>query len=252
MSKVNILGVQVDPVCLDDILGTVKRVIEDGDRAIIAHVNIRGINIALEQDWYRQFLNSVDLLYCDGIGVKLGARFLGKHIPRRLTLADWVWELADFSAMHGFSMYLLGNPPGVALNTARKLKERYPTLQIVGTQHGFFNQTKGSIENIAALDQINAGKPDILMVGFGMPDQERWLLENWSELNVHISITCGALFEVIAGDINRGPDWMTQYYLEWLARILITPRRYGKRYFYNIPLFTYHLVRHKFFPKVRK
>ena len=39
---------------------------------------------------------------------------------------------------------------------------------------------------------------------------------------------------------------MTQHYLEWLARLLISPRRYAWRYLRDLPLFTYRITRQKF------
>jgi len=35
---------------------------------------------------------------------------------------------------------------------------------------------------------------------------------------------------------------MTQNYLEWLARLVISPRRYAGRYLRDIPLFMWRLV----------
>ena len=82
-----------------------------------------------------------------------------------------------------------------------------------------------------------------------MPVQERWLDENWPRLQVKVAITCGALFEYLAGDLPRGPQWMTQNYLEWLARLAISPRRYAGRYLRDIPLFVWRLVGQKMNPE---
>jgi UDP-N-acetyl-D-mannosaminuronic acid transferase (WecB/TagA/CpsF family) len=38
---------------------------------------------------------------------------------------------------------------------------------------------------------------------------------------------------------------MTQAYLEWLARLLISPRRYAGRYLRDLPPFAYRLSRQK-------
>ena len=78
-----------------------------------------------------------------------------------------------------------------------------------------------------------------------MPVQERWLIENWSGLKANVAITCGALFEYLSGDLPRGPRWMTQIYLDWLARLMISPRRYAWRYFRDLPFFTYRIAKQK-------
>ena len=122
----------------------------------------------------------------------------------------------------------------------------FPKLLISGTQHGYFNKNPGDIENSNVVEIINRAQPDILLVGFGMPLQEKWLSENRESLNVKIAITCGALFEYLSGDLKRGPRWMTEHYLEWLARMIISPRRYYKRYLRDNPIFLFRIIKQKF------
>ncbi len=247
MSKVNVLGVRVDSLSQIEILEKITQVATAGERLLIAHANLRGLNLAYEKPWLKDFYNQqADLVYCDGMGVQLGALLSGKSIPERFTLADWIWNLAEVASRERISIFLLGNPPGVADKAALKLLERYPTLQIAGVQHGYFHKAVDDHENAAVIEMINTLHPDLLLVGFGMPLQEKWLEENWAILNVQIAITCGALFEYLSGNLHRGPKWMTDHYLEWLARILISPRRYSPRYLRDIPLFLYHILRERF------
>jgi N-acetylglucosaminyldiphosphoundecaprenol N-acetyl-beta-D-mannosaminyltransferase len=227
------------------LLGKVDEAIGGGGRLLIAHANLHGLNLAYEQPWLRDFYNRADLVYCDGMGVKLGARMVGSEIKERYTLADWIWELAGLAAEKSFRLFLLGNPPGVAEKAAQNLTRRYPTLQIAGVQHGYFEKSALSSENEGVVAEINRHQPDILLVGFGMPVQERWLDQNWPQLEVHVAITCGALFEYLSGDLKRGPRWMTGNYLEWLARLLISPRRYLGRYMRDLPLFFYRLTKQR-------
>lgn len=246
MTKVNVLGVAIDALRLEQVLERICQVIDVRQRLLIMHTNITGLNIAYEQAWYREALNAADLVFCDGMGVKLGARLLGQDIPQRFTLADWMWPFAELAAKRGDTLFLLGNPLGVAERAAARLRQRFPTLRVGGTQHGFFDKTPGSQENEAVIQRLNACQPDIVMVGLGMPLQEKWLHENWPRLDVKVAITCGALFEYLAGDLRRGPQWMTDHYLEWLARLLISPRRYTRRYLRDNPLFLYRVLKQKF------
>jgi N-acetylglucosaminyldiphosphoundecaprenol N-acetyl-beta-D-mannosaminyltransferase len=57
----------------------------------------------------------------------------------------------------------------VAQEAARRLQARYPDLEIVGVRHGFFDNAAGSPENEAVVQEINGARPDILLVGIGMP-----------------------------------------------------------------------------------
>jgi N-acetylglucosaminyldiphosphoundecaprenol N-acetyl-beta-D-mannosaminyltransferase len=246
MAKANILGVLLDLVTLDEVLAYLEQVVQNGQRALVAHAHVMGLNLAYEQAWFREFLNRADLVYCDGMGVRLGGRILGHTVPQRFTLADWMGALAGMACRQHFSLYFLGNPPGVAQRAAEKLRQSYPGLEIVGTHHGHFDKTVASAENQAVLRQINAARPDILLVGMGMPIQERWLLENWASVQANVALTGGAIFEYVSGDLKRGPRWMTDHYLEWLARLCISPRRYTWRYLRDNPLFLYRILHQKY------
>jgi N-acetylglucosaminyldiphosphoundecaprenol N-acetyl-beta-D-mannosaminyltransferase len=246
LDKVTILGVGVDAMTLDGVLSRIQAAVSSSGRILISHANITGLNLAYEQPWMRDFYNACDVVYCDGMGVQLAARWSGKPLPERFTLADWVWRLAESAVEGQFSLFLLGNPPGVAEKAAQKLAAGCPGLRIAGTQHGFFDKMAGGVENEAVIEAINACHPNVLLVGFGMPIQEGWLNENWPRLKVNAAITCGALFEYLAGDLPRGPHWMTQNYLEWLARLAISPRRYAGRYVRDIPLFVWRLAKQRY------
>ena len=245
MNKAIVLGVGIDALPLNGVLDRIQTTISDSGRLLIAHANITGLNLAYEQTWLRDFYNACDLVYCDGMGVQLAARWSGKRLPERFTLADWVWQLAIWRRRGNFRYILLGIRLAWPKEPAATLQAGCRGLQIAGTQHGFFDKTPGNAENEAMIQAINDCQPNILLVGFGMPIQERWLYENWPRLKVNVAITCGALFEYLSGDLKRGPRWMTQNYLEWLARLVISPRRYARRYLRDIPLFVWRLAKQR-------
>lgn len=247
IDTVNILGVQVGALRLEDVLARIEAVIASRQRAVIANINVKALCLAYRLGWYRDFLNRADLAFCDGMGVQLGARLLGERLPERFTYADWTWPLAEMCAAKGYSLYFLGNPPGVAEQAASRLRERYPALRVVGCRDGFFDHAWGSSDNEAVLQQIDLARPDILLVGFGMPLQEQWLQENWPRLSAAVALPCGAAFEYVSGRLKRGPRWMTDHYLEWLARIFISPRRYWKRYLFDNTRFLFWVLRQRLF-----
>lgn len=60
-----------------------------------------------------------------------------------------------------------------------------------------------SPENSEVISQINRMEPNILLVGFGMPVQERWIKENWDDLRVNIVMPVGALFDYLADELPQ-------------------------------------------------
>lgn len=243
MDEADILGVKINAFHLEGLLVRIRQAIQGGERLLIMHANVHAINLAVESDNFRKALEKADLVYCDGAGIQLGARWLAQPVPERFTLADWVWDLAAMAAGGRYSIYLLGNPPGVAGEAAFQLKQSWENLELAGFQHGFFEKSHGHSENERVIGQINVVEPDILLVGLGMPEQEFWLVENWPRLQAKVAITCGALFEYLAGSLRRGPSWLTRNSMEWLARMAISPKRYAWRYVRDIPVFMFRIIR---------
>lgn len=146
---------------------------------------------------------------------------------------------------HDLTFYFLGGRPGVAQKASQRLKEHSPDLRIVGIHHGFFDKTPGSSENDKVVHMINRVKPNILIIGFGMPMQERWLMENWDQIEANVVITAGAILDYVSGTLRRGPKWMTDHGFEWLARMIIEPRRLWKRYIIGNPLFVWRVLKQR-------
>ena len=234
---VDVLGVRVHTLSLEDVIGHILRTVDEGNRAIVAYANVHAINLAFGHAEFRGFLNSADVVFCDGQGLRLGARLAGLRIPNRFTPPDWIHQLASECAKRGFSIYLLGARPGVATQAARRLERDVPGLRICGTHHGYFDKAPGHVENEQVIEAINAARPSILVVGFGMPLQELWLNRNWRRLNANVALPAGALLDYLAGGVPRAPRWLTDRGFEWLARLLIEPRRLWSRYLIGNPLF---------------
>jgi N-acetylglucosaminyldiphosphoundecaprenol N-acetyl-beta-D-mannosaminyltransferase len=83
------------------------------------------------------------------------------------------------------------------------------------------------------LERIRVAKPDILMVAFGNPKQEKWIRMHAKRLNVPVSIGIGGSMDMLIGDVRRAPAWMQRSGLEWLGRCLQEPGRLVPRYYRN-------------------
>lgn len=241
VSEIRMLGVKIHLFTPDLLHQVITSSIESKGKCLIPHINVYGMNIAYEQQWFRDFINSSDYVFCDGDGVIAGARILGHKIPCKITYAEWLYQLSEFCSKKGHSIFFLGASPGTADKAAANLKMRFPAMKVAGCHHGFFD--KYGAENDTVINLINKAQPDILLVCFGMPTQEKWLSENWSRLNVHVGLTGGAALDYAAGELKRAPEWMVNHHMEWLGRLIIEPRRLWKRYVIGNPLFFSRIIR---------
>lgn len=219
--RVDVLGVGVDRVDRVGLLDAVERLVDARGKATVAYANVHVLNVAAGDPDLRAFLNGADLCYCDGAGVVLGARLLGADLPERMTGADWIWDFAR-RAEGRWRVAWIGAESGVTEAAAAKLRERHPGLEIL-TDHGFHTDWAPVVA------RVNRWKPDVVLVGMGTPVQERWVA-GWRErIDAPVVWVLGATADFVSGKVSRGPEWLHRNQ-EWLARLLVDPRRLWKRY----------------------
>ncbi len=240
-----LLGVYLHRVNEDDLNSYIGHVVKSGEQALVSNVNIHCMILSQKNGWLKNFLNQSHLVYCDGAGVRWGCQVLKKDPPPKVAFTRWIWSLAAYAEQEKLSLFLLGAKVGVAEMAKDKLVEKYPKLNVVGIQDGYFEKT-GS-ENEKVIEKINAVKPDILVIGFGMPYQEEWLEKNWQTIKAHVFLPGGGVIDYAAGQLGEVPEWMIRLNLEWLFRIIEEPKRLFWRYAIEIPSFFYFIFKEKLF-----
>jgi len=242
--RVEILGVQIDSLTLNELLARVEIFIRKKTQKIVLYVNVHCMDVAYRDREYKNLLRRADLVYCDGFGVVLGARILGMKLKRRMTGADWIYDLAAMGQKKGYRLFFLGGEKGVAEEAAEKLQRKYPGLQIAGSYHGYFELDREGPELVRL---INESRPDILLVGFGTPLQEKMIFKYHSNLKVPVIWAVGALFDFASGKTPRAPQWMLDNGLEWVYRFLNEPGRLWERYLLGNTKFLFRVMRQRFF-----
>lgn len=240
--QIDFMGVSIDVV---DTKGLYDRIIdfvrEDKPHKVM-YVNAHCMVVSQKDERYRNILNGADLVYSDGMSIVWGARLSGCYLPGRSTAADFMPRFFELFAEKGLKVFLLGAEPGVADDTARKLEYKNPGLRIVGTHHGYF----GCEEHDKIIKKVNESSPHILMVGMGVPCQEKWIEQNCNRINAPVIWGVGALFDFLSGRLARGPQWLLDNGFEWLCRLLTEPRRLWHRYLVGNCLFTWYAIDWKF------
>lgn len=233
--SVRICGVRVEAIDVRRLHAYIAHSVKRRRTVPILHANAFGVTLARKDRRFAGMLEKSPLVFCDGSGVRIGAKMLGYDLPSRITYADWIHQLVPFLRDQGLSLFLLGSKPGVAETAARRLQEQYPGLVVAGTQDGYF--AKAGPENDAVVARLNEARPDVVLVGFGMPLQERWIEDNLERLGPMVLLSCGAGIDYAAGEVRRGPQFLVDNHMEWLARLWVEPGRLWKRYLLGNPQF---------------
>jgi len=244
MDKVNILGVNVNVIDQPELLEEIDRLAAAQRPALVNNVNVHACNIAYKDPEFLEILNASDAVFCDGFGVKLGASLLGKKLGQRMTPPDWVDELFKLCMRRRYCVFFIGDTDEVVSLFVQRVKEKHRWLRIMGYHNGFF--IPGADEEVRIMNEINRQRPDVILTAMGMPRQEKWAWRARARLGKGVIIATGALFRWYTGYEKRAPFWMTQHGFEWLARLIVSPRKLFKRYVIGIPLFFCRIVKQRF------
>jgi len=213
-------GVGFDDLTLDEATVRVLDMLHDPCRThVIVTPNSVSLFNARKDPTLLDNYRKADLVIADGIGIVWAARLLGVPLAERVTGIDLTEALLGRASADGYRVFLLGGRDRVAVRAAHRLQERFPSLDIVGTHHGYFTDDK------EPLARITAAQPQIILVGMGVPKQERWMTHYADTLNVPVMIGLGGGLDIFAGDSLRASNRWQRLGLEWLYRILHQPRR---------------------------
>ena len=240
---VDLFDVRVQTAHPAELLRRILGFAEEGGKHRVAYVNAHVLNQASRTPELREALQQSDLVYCDGYGVRLAARLIGLPVPHRMTGADWIWGVAALCEGLGRSLYLLGSDAGSSSDAAAALRRWYPSLDVRGTHHGYFEL--GSPHSERVLEHISEHRPDILLVGMGTPVQELWVHRHADRIDARVIWTVGALFDYLSGRTARAPHWLADNGLEWVFRLAIEPRRMWRRYLLGNPAFLWRVLQER-------
>lgn len=243
MEKINIHGVMMDNVTMDEALGFVVERLDGPGIAKIYTPNSEIMMQAQRDSELKEILNQADLLIADGAGVVLASRILGRPLKEKVSGIDLVKRVLEYTEKRPVSFFILGAKPGVAEMAAQNIMSRYPLAEVKGTHHGYFDAE----EEDSIIDKINDSGAEILLVGLGAPKQEKWIHRNAPRLNCKAAMGVGGSIDVLAGTASLAPEFMRRAGLEWLFRLIKEPRRF--RRMLDLPRFILLSVKRRLHPE---
>ena len=231
MEKQPLLNTFVNNVDMNETLYSIEEMIKKRQKSYIVAINV-DVVMKIEKDKYlKKITDNANMVLVDGKPLVWISKLHKCPVKAKVSGSDLVPLLCERAAKEGYSIFIVGGKEGVAEKAKVILEQKYKNLNIVGTYAPPFGFEKNANE----LDKINklisAKKPDILIACFGCPKQEKWIYENYNKYDALVSICAGATVDFLAGNVNRGPKWMSEHGLEWLFRFVQEPKRMFRRYF---------------------
>ncbi len=233
----NVLGRRVHRVTMEEALCTLRSA-WNGPRVFhVVTANAEMIHRSLADRELAEAMDKAELVTADGAGGVLASRILGCPLPERVAGYDLAVKCLEQAAAEGVPVFLLGARPEVLEEAKSNLQAQMPGLQIVGSHHGYFEQS----DEMELLHRISSAGPGLLLVALGAPAQEKFIFRHKKILPPCAAIGVGGSFDVFAGRVKRAPRWIQRGGLEWLYRICRNPSRLGRAR--ALPLFLYEVLR---------
>jgi N-acetylglucosaminyldiphosphoundecaprenol N-acetyl-beta-D-mannosaminyltransferase len=108
-----------------------------------------------------------------------------------------------------------------------RLREIVPGARVDGMPGEGWNE---DVE-VAAVEWLNRLRPQLVLLGLGMPLQEQVLARRLAVLPPAIYCAVGGAIEQIAGVQKLAPRWIGRLGLEWAWRLMLHPQRVAYRVF---------------------
>lgn len=186
---------------------------------VVSFCNAHAINMTYKNAAFLDDMMSANLLLRDGIGVKIAMKILGMPYGANLNGTDGIPFLLN--EISGKNIVLYGTAQPWLGRAAEHFGKNH---NIVAVMDGF--QPDESYVAAAQKD-----KPEIILLGMGMPKQERVADMMSRELDYPcLIINGGAVMDFVADRFPRAPLWVRKIGMEWLYRLVKEPVRLFNRY----------------------
>jgi N-acetylglucosaminyldiphosphoundecaprenol N-acetyl-beta-D-mannosaminyltransferase len=226
----NLLNIELQNDNLNQVLEKTKEYLSNPSGFFhITSINPETIMLARQNELFKTILNEGQIKINDGVGISLAAKILGIKTGPRITGVDLMIDLLNIANRGRLSVMLLGAGPKIADNVVICQKRAYPEVRFI-SMTGIENIKNPKIsEENTILAIVRNRKPHMLFVAFGSPYQEMWIWKHKKQLEGIICMGVGGAFDFLSGNITRPPKILRHFGLEWLHRLVISPKRLYKQ-----------------------
>ena len=211
------------------------------DKFIINTINPHSFVISQKDKLFRDALKNSDVLLPDGSGIVLASKFLKKKKIKKIAGFDiHLHLLKELNEISGKCFYI-GSNVSTLIKISKRLRREFPKINAEFYSPPYKEKFSFK-ENEYIINLINNFEPDVLFVGMTAPKQEKWVYNNYKNINAKVFCSIGAVFDFYAGTVKRPSDIWISLHLEWLFRFLKEPKRLWKRNLISTPLFLLYMI----------
>ncbi|MFH5877991.1 WecB/TagA/CpsF family glycosyltransferase [Arthrobacter sp. NA-172] len=232
--RVPLLDVDVTALCADELIEAMSGFVSDGSTKVVLGHNLHSVTLFHSSPDFRLLYERGDVVLMDGapvamlwgLGRRGGPRSDGPGLmEHRLGSTDWVPALGGVRGLHRIAV--VGAGPEANARTVERLRGIVPGAEVAGRS----GENWDSASEEAAVAWLTEFRPQLVLLGLGMPLQESVLHRRLDELPPAIYCTVGGAIEQLAGLQKLAPRWLGRLGLEWAWRLVLHPGRVAYRVF---------------------
>ncbi len=226
------LDVDATPLTVSELTAVLSNYVAEGRTRIVEGHNLHSVTLLHSDPAFRSFYERSDVVLIDGAPVLwLWAKTAEEDDGRapvmdyRLGSTDWIPALANVAGLERIAV--IGAGAVANAGAVARLREIVPGARVDGMPGEGWNE---DVEE-AAVEWLNRLRPQLVLLGLGMPLQEQVLARRLAVLPPAIYCTVGGAIEQIAGVQKLAPRWIGRLGLEWAWRLMLHPQRVAYRVF---------------------
>ncbi|WP_185038743.1 WecB/TagA/CpsF family glycosyltransferase [Rathayibacter sp. PhB127] len=195
---------------------------------IIGNMNLHGLFLYRTDEQFKRYCDEAETVLIDGWPVLALARGLGRSNltpAHRIGSTDWLFPLIEYD--QPLTIVAVGGTPEASAAASAAVESGAKRL-VWHAFDGFEGQYRGAGTPITLSEAL--AQADLVLVGMGMPQQERWVMKYRSQAPQAAFANVGGCLDYLGGVQALAPRWMGAAGIEWAFRLVHDPRRLAGRY----------------------
>ncbi|MDI2034134.1 WecB/TagA/CpsF family glycosyltransferase [Paenarthrobacter nitroguajacolicus] len=253
--RVPVLDVDATPMRVQELLDAMGGLLAAGTTSTVVGHNLHSVTLMHSRSDVRSVYENSSIVLLDGAPVAMLWGLAHKRqlqpigegtMAYRLGSMDWIPELGKISGLQRIAVIGAGREANTKAVSA--LASIVPGASVEGMPGEAWDEAL----EVAVLDWLNLFRPQLVLLGLGMPLQETVLHRRLEQFPPAVYCAVGGAIEQLAGVQKLAPRWLGRLGLEWAWRLVLHPGRVAYRVFVEPWKLAGLLLRRRFQPSKTK
>jgi N-acetylglucosaminyldiphosphoundecaprenol N-acetyl-beta-D-mannosaminyltransferase len=209
------------------------------EHGYVCFSNVHMLIEAYDNPDFANVVNNSKYAFADGVPIAKSFKYLHNLSQERISGMDFLPAFLEVCNSYKFKVAFLGSTTDILDRVKQKINEELPNVVVTALISPPFGK---QWNNEVYIDAINKSNTNFVFVALGCPKQEKWMHDNFKNINA-ILFGIGGALPTYVDEIKRAPLWMQKHGLEWFFRLIKEPRRMFKRYLYTNSRFLFILTK---------